>query len=143
MNIGIHFFDLLMWLFGSVTEHRVHLSQPRRIAGFLELERARVRWFLSVEPEDLPKPASASTKPSSLKTFRSIRIDGSEIEFSDGFTDLHTRLYEDVFAGRGLGIDVARPAITLVHALRNTPVSAPSPSTVHPLVAGAFSAGEG
>jgi UDP-N-acetyl-2-amino-2-deoxyglucuronate dehydrogenase len=134
MNIGVHFFDLLLWLFGSVTEYRVHLSEPRRIAGFLELERARVRWFLSVEPHDVPQPPTASAKR--LTTFRSIRIDGSAIEFSDGFTDLHTRLYEDVFAGRGLGLEVARPSIALVHTLRNTPVSAPSPSTAHSLIAG-------
>ena len=126
-NIGIHFFDLLGWLFGPTEEHRVHLSEPRRMGGFLALERARVRWFLSVERRDLPEPAKGTT-------FRSITVDGTEIEFSEGFTDLHTRVYEETLAGRGFGIEVARPSIALVHALRTTEPTSPSLSPAHPLL---------
>jgi UDP-N-acetyl-2-amino-2-deoxyglucuronate dehydrogenase len=129
-NIGIHFFDLLSWLFGGVVDHRVHVSQPRRMAGFLELERARVRWFLSVERQDLPAPGA----PGGKTTHRSIRVDGIEIEFSEGFTDLHTRVYEETMAGRGFGIDVARPSITLVHALRGAATVAPDAAIAHPYV---------
>ncbi len=131
-NIGIHFFDLLIWLFGSPVEHRVHLSAPRRMAGFLELERARVRWFLSVDSRDLP----AAAVPGGKTTHRSITVDGNEIEFSEGFTDLHTRVYAETLAGRGFGIDVARPSITLVHALRTSETTSASSSPAHPLVLG-------
>jgi UDP-N-acetyl-2-amino-2-deoxyglucuronate dehydrogenase len=127
--IGIHFFDMLVWMFGSVTGARVHLSEDRRMAGYLELERARVRWFLSLDPRDLPERA----EPGSKTTFRSMTVDGSEIEFSDGFTDLHTRVYEWTLAGRGFGISTARPSIELVHDLRKLPVT-PAGNDVHPLV---------
>lgn len=113
-NIGVHFFDLLLWLFGPVQTVKIHLRDARRAAGYIELERARVRWFLSVDARDLPFPAVPGTKT----THRSIAIDGAEVDFSDGFEELHTRVYEDVLAGRGYGIDVARPAIDLVHAVR-------------------------
>jgi UDP-N-acetyl-2-amino-2-deoxyglucuronate dehydrogenase len=124
-NIGIHFFDLLIWLFGGPVGYRVHLSEPRRMAGFLELERARVRWFLSVERRDLPQAATQGGQT----THRSIVVDGQPIEFSDGFADLHTRVYQETLAGRGFGIDDARPSIELVYALRNSPVT---PSTASP-----------
>lgn len=127
-NIGIHFFDLLIWLFGAPLDRRVHLNEPRRMAGFIELERARVRWFLSVDRKDLPAAAQASNKT----TFRSITVDGTELEFSDGFTDLHTRVYAETLAGRGFGIEVARPSIELVHALRNTETTTGAPA--HPFV---------
>lgn len=113
LNIGIHFFDLLLWLFGDVEESQLHLAQPRRMAGSLELERARVRWFLSTEAEDLPDHVRAEGK----FAFRSMTCDGQELEFSDGFQDLHTRVYEEILAGRGAGIRDARPAIELVHAI--------------------------
>jgi UDP-N-acetyl-2-amino-2-deoxyglucuronate dehydrogenase len=113
-NIGIHFFDLLIWLFGPVAHSEVHLRTDRRGGGFLELERARVRWFMSADPRDLPHPA----EPGRASTFRSISLDGQSIEFSDGFTDLHTRVYEETLAGRGFGIDDARPSITLAHRIR-------------------------
>ena len=129
-NIGIHFFDLLMWLFGPPVDHRVHLSDARRTSGFVELERARVRWFLSVERRDLPEATRAAGKT----TFRSITVDGTEIEFSEGFADLHTRIYEETLAGRGFGIDVARPSIALVHALRTSPLSPIAASPAHPLL---------
>ena len=129
-NIGIHFFDLLIWLFGTPVEHRVHLNDPRRMAGFIELERARVRWFLSVDRRDLPQQAA----PGGKTTHRSITVDGTEIEFSEGFTDLHTRVYAETLAGRGFGIDVARPSISLVHALRHTDVTSATASPSHPLL---------
>ena len=128
-NIGIHFFDLLIWLFGPVVACEVHLRQPRRIAGYLELERARVRWFLSAEAADLP----FAPEPGVKTTFRSITVDGREIEFSEGFTDLHTRVYQDVLNGRGFGIDQSRPSIELTHRIRQSPAET-VPSRLHPNV---------
>lgn len=128
-NIGIHFFDMLIWMFGSVTGARVHLNDASRMAGFIELERARVRWFLSVDAKDLPFPVA----PGKKTTYRSITVDGTEIEFSDGFTDLHTRVYEWTLAGRGFGISDARPSIQLVHDLRRAPVTAAT-TDAHPLL---------
>jgi UDP-N-acetyl-2-amino-2-deoxyglucuronate dehydrogenase len=121
MNIGIHFFDLLLWLFGAVAESRVHLREPRRMAGSLRLERARVRWFLSVDARDLP-PGYAEAQRAA---FRSITIDGREIEFSEGFADLHTRLYEETLAGRGFGVAEARPSIELVYRIRRDSLATP------------------
>ncbi|HUP59830.1 MAG TPA: Gfo/Idh/MocA family oxidoreductase [Thermoanaerobaculia bacterium] len=128
-NIGIHFFDLLLWLFGAATGCCVHLADERRMAGFLELEHARVRWFLSVDAGDLPVPAA----PGKAATYRSITIDGQELEFTDGFTDLHTRVYEEVLAGRGFGIDDVRPSIEIVHRIRTAPTS-PIDDDAHPLL---------
>ncbi len=128
-NIGIHFFDLLLWLFGDVQECVVHLHDSRRMAGALELERARVRWFLSAEPSDLP----FAPEPGVRTTHRSITVDGQEVEFSDGFTDLHTRVYEEILAGRGFGIADARPSITLSSRIRTTPVTS-DPERRHPLL---------
>lgn len=113
-NIGVHFFDLLIWLFGGVVDSRVHLSDRRRMAGFLQMERARVRWFLSVDPADLPFTA----EPGSRTTHRSITIDGEEVEFTEGFTDLHTRIYQEVLNGRGFGLDEVKPVTKLVHDIR-------------------------
>jgi UDP-N-acetyl-2-amino-2-deoxyglucuronate dehydrogenase len=118
-NIGIHFFDLLLWLFGEVGAVKVHHSDPKRMAGFIEFERARVKWFLSVDREDLPFPV----EPGKPSTYRSITIDGQEVEFSSGFTDLHTRIYEETLAGRGFGIMEAYPSIALTHRIRNEPLS--------------------
>jgi UDP-N-acetyl-2-amino-2-deoxyglucuronate dehydrogenase len=130
-NIGIHFFDMLMWLFGPVTGAKVHLQNARRMAGFIELERARVRWFLSVDARDLPFPL----EPGKKTTHRSITVDGTEIEFSDGFTDLHTRVYERTLAGKGFSIADARPSIQLVHDLRKSELApATGTSDVHPLL---------
>lgn len=113
-NIGIHFFDLLIWLFGAVQGVEVHVQDPSRVAGHLELERARVRWFLSVSPGDLPFRAV----PGGRTTHRSITIDGEEVEFSEGFGDLHTMVYQDILEGRGFGVEDARPSIVLAHAIR-------------------------
>lgn len=126
-NIGVHFFDLLAWLFGPVEGARVHLSDPRRMAGYLELERARVRWFLSVDARDLPR----TREPSGKTTHRSITVDGTEVEFSDGFSGLHSRVYELTLAGNGFGIADARPSIELAHRLR-TAALAPPTGDLHP-----------
>lgn len=128
-NIGIHFFDVLLWLFGGVETTKVHLREPTKMAGTLELERARVRWFLSVDERDLP----AESKEAGRHAHRSMRVDGQEVDFSDGFTELHTRQYEEILAGRGFGIEDARPSIEVVHAIRTTDV-ADADETAHPLV---------
>ena len=106
-NIGIHFFDLLQWIFGGTVRSEVHWNEKDRIAGHLELAKANVRWYLSIAREDLPQ--ESLTKEST--TFRSITVDGKEVEFSEGFTDLNTRVYEHILAGGGFGIDDARPSI--------------------------------
>jgi UDP-N-acetyl-2-amino-2-deoxyglucuronate dehydrogenase len=121
---------LLIWLFGPVVGARVHLHDDRRMAGFIELERANVRWFLSVDARDLPPAARAASKV----THRSITVDGTEIEFSDGFTDLHTRVYERTLRGDGFGIDDARPSIELGHLLRTAPLSPAKGRDVHPML---------
>jgi len=126
MNIGVHFFDLMLWLFGEAGHVEVHLHEPRRMSGFVELERARVRWFLSVDEQDLPEATRAAGK----FAYRSMTLDGQEIEFSDGFTDLHTRVYRDILAGRGFGIEDARPAIELVHRINAADVQ--SSGHLHP-----------
>lgn len=105
----------------------MHLAEARKMSGFLALERAKVRWFLSIDHRDLP----FEPEPGKKTTFRSITIDGEEIEFSEGFTDLHTRVYEEILAGRGHGIDAARTSIELVHQLRTAPL-ARRDDTCHP-----------
>jgi UDP-N-acetyl-2-amino-2-deoxyglucuronate dehydrogenase len=127
-NIGIHFFDLLMWLFGNVRRTEVHIKERNKMAGFLELDRADVGWFLSVIPADLPFKAI----PGAKSTYRSITLDGEEVEFTDGFGDLHTRIYENIIRGQGFGIEEARPSIALVHAIRHAPPVKPS-GRPHPL----------
>lgn len=114
-NIGIHFFDLLIWLYGPVITSEVHVSEPRKTGGFLELEKATVQWFLSIDKNDLPKQAALQNK----STFRSITIDGKEVEFSEGFANLHTKVYEETLAGNGFGIEDVRPSISLAHEIRN------------------------
>jgi UDP-N-acetyl-2-amino-2-deoxyglucuronate dehydrogenase len=114
-NIGIHFFDFLMWLFGDVQTSVLHLKDNKRMSGFMELQNANVKWFLSTDRNDLPE--ETSTK--GVSTFRSITVDGEEIQFSEGFTDLHTRVYEETLKGNGFGIDDARPSIILVQKLRS------------------------
>lgn len=113
-NIGVHFFDMLHFVFGRVVANRVHYRSPTKVAGFLEYERARVRWFLSVDAKDLP----ASMRAKNQRTYRSIQMGGEEIEFSDGFTDLHTRVYEEMLAGRGFGLEENRVAIETVGEIR-------------------------
>jgi UDP-N-acetyl-2-amino-2-deoxyglucuronate dehydrogenase len=128
-NIGIHFFDLLLWLFGPAADLRVYHADAQRMSGFIELERARVRWFLSVDHKDLPFPVETGKNT----TYRSITVDGQEIEFSGGFTDLHTRVYEETLAGRGFSISDARPSIELTHRIRTAPIS-PHDDLTHPFL---------
>jgi UDP-N-acetyl-2-amino-2-deoxyglucuronate dehydrogenase len=113
-NIGIHFFDMLIWFFGGVQSSIVRVKEAYRMGGELELERADVDWFLSIDQEDLPE-SLRGVQP----TYRSITVDGEEIEFSGGFRDLHTIVYEDALGGGGFGIEDARPSIEFVHSLRN------------------------
>ena len=116
MNIGIHFFDLLLWLFGDVQRSTVQVRQKTKAAGLLQLDRAQVRWFLSTDHRDLPAAAVKESKPA----YRSLTMDGEEIEFSNVFTDLHTTVYQEIMAGRGFGIEDARPSIELVYRIRTS-----------------------
>jgi UDP-N-acetyl-2-amino-2-deoxyglucuronate dehydrogenase len=125
-NIGVHFFDVLSFVFGKVQNNVAHLRTPERAAGFIECERANVSWFLSVDRNDLP--ASVQGKKT---TYRSITVDGEEVEFSEGFTDLHTRSYEEVLAGNGFGLSEVRPSIEIVSAFRTQPIANRS-GIVHP-----------
>ena len=127
MNIGIHFFDLLLWLFGSCRRHEVHLNAHDKMAGMLELERADVTWFLSIDASDLPPGRLEKGEPA----FRSLTMNGEELEFSSGFTELHTEVYRDILAGGGYGLAEARPAVELVHTLRGAPIAS-RPSLAHP-----------
>jgi len=115
-NIGIHFFDMLSWIFGDTTKNIVHISQPDKAAGYLELENARVRWFLSIDYNDLPEVVKASGK----RTFRSILIEGEEIEFSEGFGELHTVSYKEIIKGNGFGLQDARQSVITAFTIRNS-----------------------
>lgn len=119
-NIGVHFFDMLHFIFGALQGNIVHLSEDSKAAGYLEYEHARVRWYLSVDVADVPK----AMRNVGQRTYRSITVDGEEIEFSGGFTDLHIRSYEEILAGRGFGLEENRTAIATVSAIRDaTPAS--------------------
>lgn len=115
-NIGIHFFDMLSWIFGDTRKNIVHISEPHKAAGYLELENARVRWFLSLDYKDIP----LSFRESGKRTFRSITINGEEIEFSEGFADLHTETYKEILAGRGFGLKEARQSVETAYNIRNS-----------------------
>ena len=114
-NIGIHFFDMLIWIFGSVKKNMVHLRERNKASGFMELERARVRWFLSLDFNDIP----IEVRQEKLRTFRSITVDREEIEFSEGFEALHTRSYERILKNQGYGLEEAKSAIEAVYLIRN------------------------
>lgn len=114
-NIGVHFFDMLSWIFGSVKSSQVHLSRPDKAAGYLELQRARVRWFLSVDFNDIPD----EVKLKGQRTYRSITIADKELEFSQGFTDLHTLSYAEILRGNGYGLVDSRNSIEMVYSIRN------------------------
>lgn len=118
-NIGIHFFDMLLWIFGELVEQQVYVSKPNKASGFLQLKRARVRWFLSLDFEDLP----ANIKKLGKCTYRSLTLNGKEIEFSEGFTNLHTESYKQILAGNGFGLSDAKPSIELVYQIRNASLS--------------------
>ena len=117
-NIGVHFYDMLTWIFGSVQENVVHLRKKNKAAGFLEFQKARVRWFLSIDENDLPKVL----KENGQRTYRSILIDGDEIEFSGGFTELHTKSYQEILKGNGFGLMDAKQSIEIVHQIRNNEI---------------------
>lgn len=129
MNIGIHFFDFLLWLYGSAQRNLLHVSTENKMSGCLELEHARVRWFLSVDESELP----AKVRAEGGYAYRSITIDGEELDLSTGFTELHTEVYREILAGGGYGIADARPAIELVYHIRNTVPSMAS-GFGHPLI---------
>lgn len=114
-NIGIHFFDILTWIFGEVEKNVVHLHTHDRAAGYLELRRAKIRWFLSINDEVFP----GELKKRGKRTYRSLVIDGEEVEFSEGFDELHTMSYRKILEGSGFGIEEVRPSIQLAHDIRN------------------------
>ncbi|MDT8406587.1 MAG: Gfo/Idh/MocA family oxidoreductase [Methylococcales bacterium] len=114
-NIGVHFFDMLAWVFGDCINSTVHIKQHDRAAGFLQMKNATVRWFLSVNAQDLPK----AQQDKGQRTYRSITVNDQAVEFSDGFTDLHTLSYQAILAGQGYGLDAARTAVDMVYQIRN------------------------
>lgn len=130
-NIGVHFYDMLHFIFGQLKRNVVHLNADNKAAGFLEYERARVRWFLSIDANDLPAEVKGK-KP----TFRSIDVSGQQLEFSEGFTDLHTTSYREVLAGRGYGLADARHCIETVETIRRAAVVRGEAGEVHPFVHG-------
>jgi len=128
-NIGVHFFDMLHFIFGALQENVVHHSSDTKAAGYLEYENARVRWFLSIDVQDVP----AAQREAGQRTYRSITVDGDEIEFSGGFTDLHVRSYEEILAGRGFGLEDNRVAIETVATIRKG-ASGSRGGDVHPFL---------
>ncbi len=127
-NIGIHFYDMLSYVFGPVKQNKVHLHIHDRAAGYLEFEKARVRWFLSINYDVLPE----EVKKKGQRTYRSITVDGKEIEFSDGFFDLHTKSYSEIINGNGFDLEEARRSIEIVHEIRNKELS-PLTGEYHPM----------
>jgi len=118
-NIGVHFYDMLSWVFGDVQENTVHLREKHKASGYLEFENARVRWFLSIDENDLPQ----SVKQKGQRTYRSITIDNQELEFSAGFTELHTKSYQEILKGNGFGLADVRKSIEIVHDIRNASIT--------------------
>jgi UDP-N-acetyl-2-amino-2-deoxyglucuronate dehydrogenase len=127
-NIGVHFFDMLHFVFGKLQGNVIHFNSDTKAAGFLEYEQARVRWFLSIDASDIPE----SLRKEAKKTFRCLTIDNEELEFSDGFTDLHTRSYEGILAGNGFGLEENRVAIETVAGIRNLPITRGANGEKHP-----------
>ncbi|HYF69240.1 MAG TPA: Gfo/Idh/MocA family oxidoreductase [Ohtaekwangia sp.] len=113
-NIGVHFFDMLMWIFGNVKDQSVESQSADHASGYLHLDQANVKWFLSINYDHIPE----AVKKSGKRTFRSLKMEGEEIEFSDGFTDLHTRSYEEILNGKGFGLEEARDSIGIVKQIR-------------------------
>ncbi|MFT5257889.1 MAG: UDP-N-acetyl-2-amino-2-deoxyglucuronate dehydrogenase [Arenicella sp.] len=118
-NIGVHFYDMLSWIFGDVQENTVHLRDKNKAAGYLEFENARVRWFLSIDENDLPK----EIKEKKQRTFRAITIDNEALEFSAGFTELHTKSYKKILLNKGFGLEEVRKSIEIVHDIRNNGIA--------------------
>jgi UDP-N-acetyl-2-amino-2-deoxyglucuronate dehydrogenase len=133
-NIGVHFYDMLHFVFGKLQNNVVHFKSDAKSSGYLEYEHARVRWFLSVDYNDVPE----AQKLAGQRTFRSITADDEQIEFSDGFTDLHTVSYREILAGRGFGLEENRVAIETVAAIRNQ-APAGAVGDYHPLLKNALS----
>ena len=129
-NIGVHFYDMLSWVFGNVQENVVHLREKNKAAGYLEFENARVRWFLSIDENDLPE----EIKQKNQRTFRSISIDNEELEFSEGFTELHTKSYQKILLNEGFGLEEVRSSIEIVHDIRNQEIK--QLGEKHPFVSG-------
>lgn len=128
-NIGIHFFDMLVWIFGEMKKSEVYFSNPHKASGVIELENARVRWFLSVDAEDIPD----EIRKKGRRTYRSITIENEEIEFSDGFTDLHTISYQEILAGGGFRISDAMKSVIIAHDIRNATIISPK-GDYHPFL---------
>jgi UDP-N-acetyl-2-amino-2-deoxyglucuronate dehydrogenase len=128
-NIGVHFYDMLYYVFGQLQENVVHYNSLSKAAGYLEYANARVRWFLSIDINDIPEKVRSDGQ----RTYRSITADGEEIDFTDGFTDLHTRSYEEILAGRGFGLEDNRVAIETVAAIRHATPRA-STGEYHPFL---------
>ncbi|MBD3652402.1 Gfo/Idh/MocA family oxidoreductase [Kangiella sp.] len=128
-NIGVHFYDMLHFIFGDVTHNEVHYRDEKTASGYLEYERARVKWFLSIDAKNLPENAVQGEK----LTYRSINIEGEELEFSGGFTDLHTQSYQRILAGKGYGVEDNRTAIKTVEVIRDAAITTNS-SNIHPLL---------
>ncbi|HOE24633.1 MAG TPA: Gfo/Idh/MocA family oxidoreductase [Bacteroidales bacterium] len=128
-NIGVHFFDMLGWIFGPVVSNRVHLLERDKASGYLELENARVRWFLSIDWNDLPDEVKENGK----RTYRHITVNNEELEFSEGFTDLHTITYREILGGNGYGLEDARQGIEIVYQIRNSALSVLT-GEFHPLI---------
>lgn len=129
-NIGVHFYDMLSWVFGDLKENIVHLHTHDRAAGYLEFEQARVKWFLSIDYDALPNVV----KEKGQRTYRSITVDGEEIEFSGGFTELHTKSYQAILAGNGFGLEDARQSIEIVQTIRNSEISKKEEGKFHEFV---------
>ena len=129
MNIGIHFFDLVIWLFGCINESIVHIARDDKMGGFLSLQNANVKWFLSLDKNDLPEECLINNKT----IYRSISIDGEELEFTEDFADLHTKVYKNILEGNGLGINEVRPSIEAVYNIRTAKVSKVI-TNVHPFI---------
>ena len=127
-NIGVHFFDMLHFIFGRIQQNVVHHNGEAKAAGYLEYERARVRWFLSIDANDLPAEVQGKKT-----TYRNIDIGGEQLEFSEGFTDLHTTSYREILEGRGYGLEDARHCIETVHVIRHAAITPAGPDT-HPFV---------
>lgn len=128
-NIGVHFYDMLSWIFGDIQQNIVHIHTHDRAAGFLEFENARVRWFLSINYDTIPR----EVKQTGQRTYRSIKVEDEEIEFSSGFTDLHSESYKHILGGKGFGLEDARTSIEIVHNIRNSEIT-PLKGDFHPLV---------
>lgn len=127
-NIGVHFFDMLSWIFGEVQHIETHVHEKHKAAGYLEFKNARVRWFLSIDANDLP----AVIKEKQQRTYRSITVDGQELEFSNGFTDLHTASYQAILNGNGFPVAEAKNSIAIIHSIRNQKIT--SKFEKHPFV---------